>query len=109
MNDPHDLPADAVDDALAHGPYLEDAGFTARVLGRLPPARRARGRALVPVFALLAGALGVALVLGPGAGIFPALAAWLGGGVASLGAVPVATVGALLALAGTGLLVAFAD
>jgi len=107
MNETHDPSGDPVDEALEHGPYVDDGGFTARVMDGLPPPRRSRGRALVPVFALLAVALG--LVLAPGAGILPALAAWLGGGAATLGAVPVAAIGALLALAATGLLVAFAD
>lgn len=102
-------PVDPVDEALSRGPYLDDAGFTARVLGALPPPRRARGRALVPLFALAAGGLAVALALGPGAGILPAIVAWLGGGVHGLGAVPVAALGAAGALAAAGLLVAFAD
>ena len=100
---------DPVDEALAHGPYLEDDGFTARVLTGLPPPRRARGRFLVPLFALAAVSLGVALLLGPGAALLPSIGAWLLSGPAALGAVPAAALGAGLALAATGLLVAFAD
>ncbi len=102
-------PVDPVDEALSRGPYLDDAGFTARVLEELPPPHRGRGRVVVPLFALAAAGLAVALALGPASGLLPAIVAWLGGGVHGLGAVPVAALGAAGALAAALLLVAFAD
>jgi hypothetical protein len=109
VTDHPDASEHAMDDALSHGPYLEDGGFTARVMEGLPPPRRARGRLLVPLFALAGVAVGAALLLGPGAASVAALGAWLAGGAAAPGAVPAAALGAVLALAATGLLVAFAD
>jgi hypothetical protein len=96
---------DPVSDALARGPYLDDDGFTERVMARLPP-RRWRARApLLVAAALAAGAAGSAALLGPGAPLLAALAAWAGGG----GAFPVAALCALAALGASGALVAFAD
>ena len=108
MTLPHE---DPVDEALMRGGHLDDGGFTERVMGALPPPRRARIRlapALVLSAALVAAAAGAAVVLGPGAALVAAAGAWLGGSVPLL-AVPAAVVGAVAALAATGLLVAYAD
>jgi hypothetical protein len=100
---------DPVDEALVRGGYLDDGGFTARVLDALPPPRRRAGAPRLVVAASVAGALvGAAALLGPGAPLLAALAAWLGGGV-PLAAVPGAALGAAAVVAVTGLLVAFAD
>jgi hypothetical protein len=68
-------PGDPLDDALGRFPYLDDDGFTARVLSRLPPRRRARAPLLVAA-ALLAAAAGSAVLLGPGAPLLAALVAF---------------------------------
>jgi hypothetical protein len=54
--------------------YLGDAGFTGRVLERLPPARQSLRAPLLLGFALASGALGVGLVLGPASGMVAAIA-----------------------------------
>ena len=57
---------------------------------------------------MAAAAAGVVVLLGPGAALVAAASAWLGGAVSPF-AVPAGVVGALAALAATGLLVAYAD
>ena len=52
-------------EAMLVAPYLDDAGFTARVLDALPARRRARLRPLILLAATLLAGL-CALVLGPG-------------------------------------------
>ena len=64
---------DPLDGALS-GQYLDDAGFTERVMEQLPPARRSLRTPILMGFALASGALGVALALGPASGMVAALA-----------------------------------
>jgi hypothetical protein len=109
MTDPTPVAHDPVDEALAHGPYLADDGFTARVLKELPRPRRTVGRYLVPLFALAGVSLGVALLVGPGATLPPSFSSWLLSGPGALGSLPAAVLGAGLAFLATGVLVAFAD
>jgi hypothetical protein len=68
-------PFDPLEDALARPPHLDDAGFTDRVLSRLP--RRRRARALVLAAGGLAAAAVAGLVLaGPLLPLVTALSAW---------------------------------
>jgi hypothetical protein len=65
---------DPLDEAFASGPYLDDGGFTDRVMERLPPARRSARVPILLGFAIGAGALGVGLILGPASSLVPTLA-----------------------------------
>jgi hypothetical protein len=86
--------------------YIDDAGFTARVLGRLPVARQQREwrRRLLLGAAALAGAAGAAVLAGPElAGRLDAWWAWLVTWTARPvpGIETMATFGSLTALLGT--------
>jgi hypothetical protein len=71
-------PTDPVLDALANPPYVDDAGFTARVLAGLPRPSRARAIALAAGGLASAGVAGLVLA-GPLLPLVGALSAgWLG-------------------------------
>jgi hypothetical protein len=91
---------DRLEEELAREPYLEDGGFTARVMGRLPPPRRARATVLA-LSGLAAAAIGAATLPGLVADLLRTAAAgpaWLPAG----GAVAVGATLALGAAAGLG-------
>lgn len=86
--------------------YIDDAGFTALVLGRLPAARRRREwrRRLLLGAAMLAGAAGAAVLAGPelagrSATVWAWLVAWSARPVPGLEMM--ATCGSLTVLAGS--------
>jgi hypothetical protein len=54
-------PVDPLEEALARPPHLDDAGFTDRVVSRLPPRRRARALALAAGGLASAGVAGLVL------------------------------------------------
>jgi hypothetical protein len=97
--------SDPLDALLARSVHLDDAGFTDRVVARLP-ARPARARAVVLLGSAAASAVaGVLLALGPAQGLVAALATWTPlASPAPLGAL--AALGAALA---AGAVAAFAD
>jgi hypothetical protein len=98
------LPSDPLEAALAHPPYLDDSGFTARVVGALP-ARGRRIRAMVlGTGGLLSGGVGALLLAKLAPTLGPALLALLSGtvprgeGLAALLALAVLVGTALIAL-----------
>ena len=99
MNDRHE-PRDPVEELLSREPYLDDAGFTDRVLARLPARRDPR-----PLVLGLAVATAAALAAAVLPDLWRLLLAGLHAAPAALG-LPPALALAAVALAGAALLAA---
>ncbi|HSN90842.1 MAG TPA: hypothetical protein VLS93_06410 [Anaeromyxobacteraceae bacterium] len=96
---------DPLDALLARADHLDDAGFTDRVLARLPP-RPGRARALVLLgFAAASAVAGVLMALGPASGLVAALASW----TPLASPVPLGALAALGAALAAGAVAAFAE
>jgi hypothetical protein len=102
MNAP--LPPDPLEAALAHPPYLDDAGFTIRVIGALPDRGRRIRAMVLGTGGLLSGGVGAVLLAKLAPELGPALLAMLSGaaprgeGLAALLALAVLVGTALIAL-----------
>jgi hypothetical protein len=98
-------PRDPIDEMLMREPHLDDAGFTERVLARLPPPRRGLRPAVLFGSAAIAAALAASFLPAALRDLFAALSAWhppaLGPGAAT------AAIAALGAFALSGLVVAW--
>ncbi len=77
MNAP--LPPDPLEAALARPPYLDDAGFTARVVAALPARRRRARTAVLAAGGLLSTGVGALLLAQLAPGLGPALLRSLSG------------------------------
>ncbi len=96
MNAP--LPPDPLEAALARPPYLDDAGFTARVVAALPAPRRRGRTAVLAAGGLLSTGVGALLLAQLAPGLGPALAgAFTGAAPRGDGVAALAVMAALLA------------